>query len=218
MRRLLRIMTFVGLALITASAGAQYTSSSGTFGSRTLGNTLSAGTRTFSAGATTSTTDTAGQITGSERFLRQNHQAGNFIGTDSTEAAYALRNFSIYGTTAAARRQQALGSLRNAAASAIQQRAAQAATTPPFQTAIVAAFAHPEPAAHSIPQNLVRHVQEAIKTTRPLQVAVEGDTTILRGAVRSAHERALIEQLARLEPGVRKVKNELTVTPPASRP
>jgi osmotically-inducible protein OsmY len=220
MRFVLRISLCVGLTLVTELAWGQYSSGSGTFGNRTLGNTLSAGTRTFSAGATTNSANTAGQITGSERFLRQNHQAGNFIGTDSTAAAYALRNFSIYGTTASRARQQALGNIRSAAATAAQQRTAQAAPTPPFQTGLVTGFAHPASPAQDIPHNLLQRVEglRTIKVTKPLQVSVAGDTTILRGEVRSAHERTLVEQLARLEPGVRNVKNELTVAPPASRP
>ncbi len=219
MQSLLRISLFMGLALATELAWGQYTTGSGTFGSRTLGNTLSAGNRTFSAGATTNT-NTAGQITGSERFLRQNHQAGNFIGTDSTAAAYAMRNFSVFGTSGSRTRQQTLGNIRSAATAAAQARTAQAATAPPFQTTIVTGFVPPVSTALNVSQNLARRVEglHTIKTTRPLQVAVDGDTTILRGEVRSDHERTLIEQLARLEPGVRKVKNEISVASAASRP
>jgi osmotically-inducible protein OsmY len=45
----------------------------------------------------------------------------------------------------------------------------------------------------------------------PLQVSVENGTAQLRGSVASEHQRALAEQLALLEPGVRRVDNQLTV-------
>ena len=55
----------------------------------------------------------------------------------------------------------------------------------------------------------------------PIQIEVEKGTAILRGAVASAHDRAIAERLALLEGGIWKVQNELTVagvqTPPAPK-
>jgi len=215
---------FTAVALMVVAGGGgqawgQYGSSSGMFGSRSMGSTLSAGTRTFSAGATTSSTDTSGQISGSERFLRANHQAGKFIGTDSTEAAYAVRNFSAYGTTGTARQQQNRGTLRSSTAAAAQS-AAQTNTVPPFQTGISAAFTHPDFPVRQVSENLARHMEgvRGIKAAKSVQVAIQGDTAVLRGEVASARERALLEQIARLEPGVWHVRNELTVPPSKALP
>lgn len=47
-----------------------------------------------------------------------------------------------------------------------------------------------------------------------IQVAVDGATVVLRGSVANENERRLAEGMARLEPGVRNVRNELTITAP----
>jgi osmotically-inducible protein OsmY len=219
--RLLLQFSAIALTVVagTGQAWAQYGTSSGMFGSRSMGSTLSSGTRTFSAGATTSSTDTAGQISGSERFLRANKRAGNFIGTDSTEAAYAMRNFSVYGTTGTARQQQNRGTLRSSTAAAAQP-AAQTNAVPPFQTGISAAFTHPELPVRQLSESLARHMEgvRGIKAAKSVQVAIQGDTAVLRGQVATARDRALLEQIARLEPGVWNVRNELTVSPPKASP
>lgn len=53
-----------------------------------------------------------------------------------------------------------------------------------------------------------------------LRIAVSDGTATLRGAVATAHDRALIERLARLEPGIWAVDNQLVVepSPPAVPP
>jgi hypothetical protein len=45
---------------------------------------------------------------------------------------------------------------------------------------------------------------------------MEGDTVILRGAAASENERDVISQLLAIEPGVRNVRNEMTVGLPAA--
>jgi hypothetical protein len=52
----------------------------------------------------------------------------------------------------------------------------------------------------------------------PLGVSIEHETAILRGVVAADYDRTLAGHLARFEPGVRNVKNELTVAPAASSP
>lgn len=50
------------------------------------------------------------------------------------------------------------------------------------------------------------------------QVHMEGGTVVLRGNVADERERRLAERLVRLSPGVRDVRNELTMPAPAPRP
>ncbi len=45
-----------------------------------------------------------------------------------------------------------------------------------------------------------------------IRVTQEGDVVVLRGQVPSERDRLLVEQLARLEPGIWEVRNELTVS------
>ncbi|HEV3255294.1 MAG TPA: BON domain-containing protein [Gemmataceae bacterium] len=64
---------------------------------------------------------------------------------------------------------------------------------------------------------LQREVQAVVARSRSLpskdgiQVAVDGQTLVLRGTVSDDHERRLTEMLIRLTPGVHEVRNELRV-------
>jgi len=55
-----------------------------------------------------------------------------------------------------------------------------------------------------------------IGTGSDIQVVLESDTAVLRGRVGSAADRELAEILARFEPGVWRVRNELIVDSPAT--
>ena len=50
-----------------------------------------------------------------------------------------------------------------------------------------------------------------------IETSTEGEVT-LQGTVRSAETRKLAEIMARMQPGVRKVRNELSVSASASQP
>ncbi len=56
----------------------------------------------------------------------------------------------------------------------------------------------------------------ALKTVRDLTVEMDGETAILRGTVDSEDQRLLVERMAKLEPGISEVQNELQVVPPES--
>jgi hypothetical protein len=51
-----------------------------------------------------------------------------------------------------------------------------------------------------------------------VKFVIEDGTAILQGFVASSHDRAIAEQLVRLEPGVWKIKNELEVRPATDSP
>jgi hypothetical protein len=65
-------------------------------------------------------------------------------------------------------------------------------------------------------QRLQRVLQSGMQS--PLEVVVENETATLRGEVATAHDRLLAEHIARFEPGVRFVRNELTVAEPTPQP
>jgi hypothetical protein len=70
--------------------------------------------------------------------------------------------------------------------------------------------------AHEVSEVLGRVSQ--IRKLTPIAVSMQGDTVILRGTVATEHDRGLAEDIARLQPGVWNVHNELTVAgPPAAR-
>ena len=51
-----------------------------------------------------------------------------------------------------------------------------------------------------------------------LEVAFEQGTAILRGVVATEHDRGLAERMTKLEPGVRRVENLLTLAPASESP
>lgn len=55
----------------------------------------------------------------------------------------------------------------------------------------------------------------SIRENSSIEVRVEGGVVVLEGTVSDPHHRALAAQLVALEPGVSKVDNRLTVSPPA---
>lgn len=65
-------------------------------------------------------------------------------------------------------------------------------------------------------QRLERVLQNGMQS--PLEVTVQDQTATLRGEVATEHDRLLAEHIARFEPGVRFVENELTVARPTPQP
>ncbi len=65
-------------------------------------------------------------------------------------------------------------------------------------------------------QALARRLRETLdeRITAPIQVMIAGGTVVLRGSVVNEEARAVAGHLARFEPGIRTVQNELTVAPP----
>jgi hypothetical protein len=88
--------------------------------------------------------------------------------------------------------------------------------TVPFRASLSVDFAHPSISSTAMLDNLSKRLAStpAVKSRKRLQVAVQGSTAILQGEVETEHDRLLAEQMARLEPGIWAVHNELTVAKP----
>ncbi|NUQ62405.1 MAG: BON domain-containing protein [Pirellulales bacterium] len=108
-----------------------------------------------------------------------------------------------------------------------QQASAPRQTGPaavsPFQTAgapyttFRAGFEVNRPTVDRTGARLSRQLTASPRIERlsPIQVQVQGQTAILRGAVASDYDRRVAEQVVRMEAGIRDVRNELTVPRPA---
>ena len=88
-----RLALVVGVWLsLGALTTVQAQSSSGMFGSRTLGGSVSGRSDNLSSagtpGARLEQQTEVGQIGGNERFLRSSRTAGQFVGSDSGESAF----------------------------------------------------------------------------------------------------------------------------------
>lgn len=234
------------------------TGSSGSFGSRALGQGVTAGQRTMGRGTTGSSAMGAagsanvGQIDSSERFLRQNRQAGSFVGADSrdstanllggqgnaagartgaTGARGAVQNFNTRGTQnfnrggmGGANLFGSLGGL-----GALGRMGAARGQTREVRTSLSVAFDHPAIDAEKVSEQITRRLNgsesvtvtgiQRVRALTPVQAARDSDgSLVLTGTVATERDRALAERLALLEPGVWKVRNEITVSAGADQP
>lgn len=196
------------------------------FGSRSLGNPISPGSRTAMGGSSragggagtsglggSSLMDqrlgSAGQIDGGDRFVRGNRRPGQFVGADSQDAQ---NFFSLFANGSRAGAGGVAG--RGARAAQVEQPGAGPASQEEIRSTLNLGFTPP---AGQVPQ-LSGSTQRALERIRarrpgfPLEVEVQGPTAILRGEVGSESDRRVVEQLVRLEAGIAHVRNELVVT------
>lgn len=240
------------------------TGTSGSFGSRALGQGVTAGQRTMGRGTTGSSAMGAagsanvGQLDSGERFLRQNRQAGSFVGADSrdntayllggqgnaagartgaTGARGAVQNFNARGTQnfnrganvnrggmGGANLFGAMGGLGGLGA-----MGGARGQTREVRTALSVAFDHPAIDPGRVTEQIGRRLNgsesvavtgiQRVRALTPVQAARDSDgSLVLTGTVATERDRALAERLALLEPGVWKVRNEITVSADADQP
>ncbi|HPM80229.1 MAG TPA: BON domain-containing protein [Candidatus Anammoximicrobium sp.] len=185
-------------------------------------NTNTTNNQTTNA-TTSGDTGTAGQITGSERFLRENREAGQMVGGD-VQGVGNLRGqtdggsqstSSMFGGQSGYSTRSMMSNLMNSGmfgSSRQQQR--QQLRVPlrigpnsfPFSSATPAVATGPNLRV----QNRLARLPP-LKDRGSVQVEMEGQVAVLRGAVTSQHERDLVARLVLLEPGIADVRNELQV-------
>lgn len=220
------------------------------FGQRNLGGTVSAGNRSFTtggnpsgglgagggttgigAGSTMADQSSVGQISGSERFMRDQRQAGQFVGADSGENTGLVgavqsgaggqlggQNMGLGGLGQGGLGQGGFGNQRGnqqqlnqfggnqmGGRGGMGQTAIRPTLAIDFQyTAIPSAQV-----ATALTVRLDRITQ--LNRLSPLTVTLENGVAVLRGAVATERDRDLAVRLVRLEPGVRDVVSELTI-------
>lgn len=221
-----------------AGAGS-WTQSNSAYSTGSLGGTSSiSGSRSGSGGATSSSSMSSQleQAASNTQFSRSSRGAENFVGADSsdsrnilgyensaqrtsrngrntrstTRSAYsntnrnANRNFNSYGNSGS----YGYGTQSN--------RARYGQTTVDLQPTLSLGFDYAGPVVPNLTTKLVSRLKTSAVATAalPVQVQVLDGTATLTGTVASDHERALAEQLLALEPGVRRVDNQLSVAPP----
>jgi hypothetical protein len=249
MRFFITIPTVAFLLLVGAPAlvwgqarSSGSSSSGGMFGSRTTGSGVSAGQRTMSGsgsqngmGTGTGSMDsigTAGQVSTGDRFLRSNRTGANdFVGSTAQEAKGAFIGDVQAGQNANGQgRNTGLGTSglgnsmgNNAFRQGMNGMGMQSQTQVPVRSILRVEFDHPQHNTTQISATIARRLQGAPSLGKlgRFQVELQGRTAILRGEVASEHDRVLAEQMARLEPGVWQVQNDLVVagsTQPAPPP
>jgi BON domain-containing protein len=172
-------------------------------------------------GATEDTS--AGEIQGNERFVRGSRRPGEFVGAGDTagSAGNFVGSQMAGATPAGSRSNSGRSSLANRDGNQPNRSSRRSRTD--VRTRVRLGFTVVRPAATDVVPRLHRQLEKIIqpRARSPIQIEVDKGTAILRGAVASAHDRAIAERLVLLEGGIWKVKNELTVseaqTPPAPK-
>jgi len=208
-------LMFALASTVTAQGLGSGTSTSGLFGSRTLGQGISAGQTGGGTPGSRTTQDIsdAGSISGSERFIQDNRQ-GQFVGSDTGELANVR-------SQAGAGRQggnplQGLESLVNQFGSQNPNQGQGGATNSrrAIRAPLRIGFELVGSANVSVDfTNRLERIPQ-MRSAGDINVRMIGRTAVLTGTVDSESSRTLAESLARLEPGISAVRNELTVGTP----
>jgi hypothetical protein len=276
------LVSVLVLVATAPSLWAQSSTSSGLFGSRSVGGPISGGGRNafgsdgmgMGMGADLGQMGNAGQIAGSERFLRDNRTAGQFVGADNNDSSFvgALstngngmssgmmgRNMSSglgggssfgagsglgggfgglggsYGGlgglggglgggfggmgngfgmgTGGMRNNQRAGQFgrngnMNMNMNANRNRAINVRTT------LSVGFRYQQTPSAQVQTKLAERLNgQRLGRLESLQVDLQEGVATLRGRVATQDDRDLARRIARMEPGVERVVDELTVDP-----
>ena len=176
------------------------------FGTRSLGQPLSR----RSAASAVSTT---GEISGNERFLRENRGGSDFVGSDQGDqrgfvgSQQARGRGSVISSTTGLREKTDRSSQINRALPAIAKNAMY---PPRIQ---LGELTIRERQVRSDPQLAAQLVSSRrFSTGCHFSVSVAGRQATVQGEVASARERHLAELVLLLEPGIESVVNQLKVT------
>jgi hypothetical protein len=196
------------------------TTTSGMFGSRSLGggttsNTQAAAARSASAGATGASGLAQGQTplaTGQAAMPFQTLQRAGFVGRDTTDTTN-VRSQEGAGNQAA----NMFQSLFSGANSDFNNQNASQKPKLPLRLQLRIGFT-PKPVATS--QFTAKFASRlsrlpGLSAVGPIVVTMEGQTAVLQGRVATEADRELAQDLAMLEPEVLDVRNELLVGPPS---
>lgn len=153
-----------------------------------------------------------GTVDGNERFGRASRQPGEFVGSDSSDT----QNFFSQQQNGAFQNQAGRNNRNTNRGN--QNFGTQQSRTPNLRRRLHVGFKFPTVSPSTVSQNLSSQFRRISTSSFPVnvQVAMQGRTAILSGTVASTDEAALAVELAKLEPGVSQVRNELTVNSAAS--
>ncbi len=219
MRSWFVIATFgLSLAISSTALGQGFgTGSSGTgaFGSRSFGSGITgrAGGGGGSPGSQVEQFQAdAGTVTGSERFIQANRDATSFVGADRGE----LAGTSSRQPGANAGAAQSVQRLLSGLAPQQDPNLTQANTNQGRrQLRVQVRIGFPRdplrpPLVVSQFENRLNRIPQ-INGGGPIRASLFNSTIVLQGTVDSNYARDLAERIARLEPGVYQVQNDLTV-------
>jgi hypothetical protein len=190
---------FVAVALIVL--GATQVAEAQLFGQRTLGTPLS---RRPKPGTE------VGAASGSERYIRGNRSATDFIGSDTGDPSTFVG--ASQGTTTG-RVPTAVENLQRRQFNAARANPVRPQRRPNqmYEPRLELGFVASEPPVNAILARLSQALQTPDGRFDGVEVQVSQRTATLRGIVGSNADKSLAEALVRFEPGISDVRNELVV-------
>jgi osmotically-inducible protein OsmY len=216
--------------------------SAGLFGTRTIGQNVTAGVSTFGgtssmggmSGMGMSNTSGLSGMTGTTGISQTSTSTGQFIGANTGQTGFVgaaqagTQNSSRNSTQSYGLNSGNYGSSGNYSSSNQYNRGSQQYNSNYGQSGygnqsgsnqnqlsvvrrVVIDF--PKKSNADISSALSQRLQKTagLHCLSPLEASFQGDTLILKGVVATAHDRDLAERLARLEPGVDQIQNDLVV-------
>lgn len=177
-------------------------------GQRGLGNPIRARQGTLLTG-------NEGTIEGSERFLRDNRDRGEFVGSDRTEQQGFVGSEQALGTGRVRTSVESLREFRDRSGR-INRPLEPPAMGEPYLPRLSVDFTvgrslEPQRALR-VEDRLNRYL--AVTNEQPISVSVVNRQAILRGEVTAEEDVARLEILLSFEPGIDEIVNELVVVPP----
>jgi hypothetical protein len=169
--------------------------------------------RRLAAEEAESTLEEVGTIQGDERFLRGNRSAQEFVGSD------VLDQTGFVGQQAA----DTTGPVVNAVEDLTRMRqqtvnlpAARERTRGLYRPRLRVDFSFPRLSNQELGSRIANQLEqtETLNLPEPIEVLVQDGTATLRGSVASQRDRRMAALLARFEPGISNVRNELEVREP----
>ena len=184
------------------------TASAQLFGPRSIGNPLQGRARSGQGSG-------VGEVQGSERFLRGNRGRRDFVGSDSGDRQGFVGNEQATGSTSTRTSTDGL-QRRTDQGREINKVIPALPKNGMYYPTLRLGFSLPTTVATDLGQRLGLELASSSRFSdrSHFEVLVEGTTAILRGEVSSAAERDVAEVVARFEPGIYQVKNELKVLQP----
>ncbi len=174
--------------------------------------------------------EAVGQITGDERFLRENRQVGqmvggttagvgNLAGQGGAQAANVGRNVTrgatnVFGQRGGFNPQQQFGGwnpLQN-----LGRNMGRAGSQQALRVPIELGFTRPAATLGANQERLQSRLERIpqIRDMGDVRVQMDGRVAVLQGQVTTPQERELVARMLLLEPGIGDVRNELEVAGP----
>lgn len=189
------------------------------FGSSSFGSSGFGGNRLGGGGGFGNSGIGGNPFGGGQTFGMGGYGGGqNFVGRDSGDMASTFTQMGQAGTQFFSQMN------RNLARSNREQQPAQNIQNAPqpVRVELEVAFDAPRPSPAVVASNLRSRLGKILTEHDIAQpsVRMEGETAVLGGVAASARERLVLEKLVGLEPGVREIRNEMTVieSPAAAAP